>query len=259
VGHIRLGELPRSRKWDQVIDLIGAGGDVASIAAATFRAAEVGFEQAAKDEGLGRAAWLLTQLPLAARQPNYSERLAALGLKVSDAPDLPELIGSFSDAIDSHMRRTGGRTDFGEMAQLAAAETLASVLGSRTQTLFGSTPEDVRVELGTLATARRFADLARRFIASLTRRYLSFFLSRELPNHVGGRRRFANASEHAEFDKAFDLHCLQASLIVEDFAGGWFSKTNWERGITPADARSFIWVALKKVRSELRRGARLQR
>jgi len=62
-------------------------------------------------------------------------------------------------------------------------------------------------------------------------------LSRELSNYVGGDRRFANAGDLAEFNAALDLHCRQASRIVEEFAGGWFSKTNWERGITPDDAR----------------------
>jgi hypothetical protein len=256
VGHIRLGELPRTRKWGEVVDLIAAEGDAASIAAATMRAADEGFQRAAKDEGVGRAIWLLTQLPLAARRDDFRERLKALGLVVTSAPGLPDLIGAYSDAVDSHMRRSGGRTDLGEIAQMAAAETLASTLGARTQTLFGAGPEDVRIALAGLATTRQFGQLARSFVANFTRRFLTFYLSRELPNHVGGSRRFANSSEQAEFDKALDLHCRQASRIVEDFAGGWFSKTNWERGIGPADARSFAWVALKKVRAELRRGAR---
>lgn len=256
MGHIRLGELPRTRKWGEVVDLIAAEGDAASIAAATLRAADEGFLRAAKDEGVGRAIWLLTQLPLAARQEDFRQRLEALGLVVTSAPGLPDLIGAYSDAVDSHMRRSGGRTDLGEIAQMAAAETLATTLGARTQTLFGSSPEDVRIALAGLATTRQFGQLARSFVANFTRRFLTFYLSRELPNHVGGNRRFANSSEQAAFDKALDLHCRQASRIVEDFAGGWFSKTNWERGIGPADARSFAWVALKKVRSELRRGAR---
>ena len=58
----------------------------------------------------------------------------------------------------------------------------------------------------------------------------------------------------AEFNAALDLHCRQASKIVEEFAGSWFSKTNWERGISPEDVRGFAWVALKKLRAELRKG-----
>jgi len=67
MGHIRLGELPRTRKWEQVVELIKLDGDATQVAAAALDAAETGFKQAAEDEGLGRATWLLTQLPLAAR------------------------------------------------------------------------------------------------------------------------------------------------------------------------------------------------
>ncbi len=34
MGHIRLGELPRTRKWEQVVELIKRDGDVATVAAA---------------------------------------------------------------------------------------------------------------------------------------------------------------------------------------------------------------------------------
>jgi len=255
VGHVRLGQLPRTRRWNQVVALLLAGDDTATIAGATLNAAEEEFAQASRDEGVGRTAWLLTQLPLAARDPNYLRRLTELGLDVTAAPSVTELLGAFSDAVDRHMLRTGRRTDLGEMAQMAAAETLASVLTARTQSLFGSTPEDVRSELAALGTKTEFSGLARDFFSNLTRRYLDFFLSRELSNHVGGNRRFANTDAHSAFNKALDLHCQQASKIVEDFAGGWFSKANWEGGISPAKARAFTWTALKKLHAELRKGA----
>ena len=173
------------------------------------------------------------QLPLAAREPDYLSRLAALGIRVPGTPSLVELIASVTDAIDDHMRRSGGRTDLGEMAQMAAVEALTNILGDRTRGLFGTSPTDVQRELAALATTKQFGILARTYFASLTRRYLAFYLSRELSNHVGGARRFANTSEHHEFNAALGLHCRQASRIVEAFAGGWFSKANWEQGITP--------------------------
>lgn len=256
MGHIRLGELPRTRKWSQVVALIRRDGDVADIAAASLDAAASGFRLAADDAGVAWTTWLLTQLPLAAREPNYEQRLAALGVEVSGAPSLIELVAAFTDAVDKHMRRVGKRTDLGEMAQMAAAETLTSILGDRTQSLFGSSPADVQRELAALATTKQFGDLARGYFAGLTRRYLGFFLSRELSNHVGGGRRFANLSEHAEFNAALGLHCRQASRIVEEFAGGWFSKTNWEEGISPENSKRFAATALKKLRSEIERGGR---
>lgn len=254
MGHIRLGALPRTWKWVGVVDLIRLQGDVAAIAAASLEAAMRGFEAAAEDEGLGRATWLLTQLPLAARDPNFLDRLRQIGVTVEAAPTILGIVGGFTDAVDDHMRQSGGRTDFGEMAHMAAAEALSRILGERSHGLFAASPADVQRELGALATASQFGSLAREFFGGLTRRYLEFYLSRELPNHVGGDRRFANAAEHAEFNAALDLHCRQASRIVEEFAGSWFSKTNWEQGITPEHARGFAWVALKKLRAELKKG-----
>jgi len=259
MGHLRLGDLPRTRRWDQVVELIKSDGDPAQIAAAALVAAEAGLRQAANDDGVAWAVWLLSQLPLAARDPNYVQRLAALGVSVAEAPSLVELVGAFTDAIDAHVRRRGQRTDLGEMAQMAAAEALASVLGRRTQSLFATTPEDVRRELAGLATKKQFGTLARDFFAGLTRRYLTFFLSRELSNHVGGNRRFANIGEHRAFNQALDLHCHQASGIVEEFAGGWFSKTDWEEGITPENTKRFTAVALKKLRAELKKGQGAER
>ena len=254
MGHIRLGELPRTRRWEQVVGLIQRDGGASAVAAAALDAAQAGFESAAQDEGLGHAIWLLTQLPLAARNPDYLDRLRSLGLPVETTPGLLDLAGAFTDAVDARMRHTGGRTDLGEMAQMAAAETLTKVLGERNRSLFGTSAADVQRDLGALATSAQFGALARDFFSGLTRHYLGFFLSRELPNHVGGARRFANAAEHAEFNAALELHCRQDSRIVEEFAGGWFSKTNWEGGITPEAARGFAWVALKKLRAELRKG-----
>ena len=67
MGHIRLGNLPRTRKWQQVVALIEGGAGTAQIANATITAAEQGFKLAAEDKGLVETTWLLTQLPLAAK------------------------------------------------------------------------------------------------------------------------------------------------------------------------------------------------
>ena len=145
MGHIRLGwGLPQTRKWIQVVDLIENNADAASVAAATLAAAKKGLAGAAEDAALVRSFWLLTQLPICARAADYAEALRSVGLSVSAAPSLIELVGAFSDAVDSHVRHEGGRTDLGEMAQMGAAESLAADLGRRSQSLFGTTPEDVQ-------------------------------------------------------------------------------------------------------------------
>jgi hypothetical protein len=46
MGHVRLGALPKTHKWEQVVGLIAAGADVGRIAAASADAAEHGLERA---------------------------------------------------------------------------------------------------------------------------------------------------------------------------------------------------------------------
>ena len=68
MGHVRLGTLPKTLKWQQVVGLITEGADVARIAAASADAAEYGLERASADQAFAHAFWLLTQIPQAARQ-----------------------------------------------------------------------------------------------------------------------------------------------------------------------------------------------
>jgi hypothetical protein len=120
MGHIRLGDLPRARKWTQVVGLIEGGAGTAQVANATINAAETGLGSAAKDKGLIETIWLLTKLPLAARSEDFAQALRDCGLSVSDSPGLMEIVGAVADAIDARMPNCKGRTDLGEMAQMAA-------------------------------------------------------------------------------------------------------------------------------------------
>jgi hypothetical protein len=249
MGHVRLGDLPRTRKWNQVVDLLDSDAPTARVAAATLEASKRGLEDAAKDPALIYTFWLLTQLPLCAKKSDYDESLRRLGVLVADKPGLFDLVGAFSDSIDEYVRRTGGRTDLGELAQMGGAESLAATLRRQADSLFGTTPADVQRELANMATTKNFSFLARDFFSRLSEKYLAYFLSRQLSNQ------YRNVDQNRQFREALSLHCKQASKIVEQFAGGWYSKTNYEGGITPRKAANFVHVALKKIRAELEKGA----
>jgi len=249
MGHIRLGDLPRTKKWQEVVGLLDTGAATPQIAAKTLEAAKLGLEEAASDPALVHSFWLLTQLPLCARADDFVAALNKAGITVTSTPTLLELVGGFADAVDDHVRRTGGRTDLGEMAQMGAAESLASLLRERTTSMFGTTPDMVRRELAALATKKQFSTLARDFFGTLTERYLAYFLSRRTSSQ------FRSVPDNREFREALALHCRQASKVVEEFAGSWYSKANYEGGITPRKAANFVHFALTKLRKELEKGA----
>lgn len=257
MGHIRLGELPRTRKWAQVVGLIGAGASTAQVATATINAAEKGLGVAVKDKGVVETIWLLTQLPLAARSEDFVAALRDCGVQVSQSPGLMEIVSAVTEAIDAKMPNNRGRTDLGEMAQMAAAETLTEVIGSRTKGLFGTTPEDVQHEFSKLATTKQFSTFAKDFFARFTTKCIDYFVSRALTQHVGDGQRFTTLAQQSAFTDALRTHCKEASRIVEEFSGGWFSKTNWEtRGeISRQDIAAFTSYAMTKLTAELKQGA----
>jgi hypothetical protein len=254
VGHVRLGVLPTSLKWRQVVEQLRLGADVADVAASAADAAEKHLASASRDRAFLHAFWLLTQIPLAARGPAFVQDLRRLGLEVPDQPGLMDVAAAFSEAVDGYTRQLGGRTDLGEMAQMAAVEGLTAVVGPLLPSLFGPTPQEVQRAFGRFSGGDRFSALAREFFARLTQRCLNYYLSRELANHIGLGARFSDDRARSQFDDALDQHCREASRIVEAFAGGWYGKNVYQRdGLTPDSIRKFAPVAFKKIRDELRK------
>ena len=254
MGHIRVGTLPGTRRWRQVVGIIAdESSGVGAIAAATMKAAEKGLEIAATDEGMRHSIWLLAQITLAAKEDDFSAALGRIGVDVPDGPSVFDIVGGFSESVDDALQQSHGRTDIGEMAQMAAVETLTTLCAARSTTLFGTTAADVQNAVRSFSTRAGFSDLAHDFFSRFTRRYLTYHLSRELPQHVGAGQRFVDPQSHSEFLQSLNTHCRQAALIVKEFSGGWYSKTNFETGITPTKARNFAHVAMKKMRAEFRR------
>lgn len=252
MGHQHLQRIPRTRNWKRVVALIGGGANVEDVAAASSAAIERSMIDAGEDVIVRHAFFLLTQIPIAARSDDFGRALRHLGLNVGSEPSLIEIGTAMMDTIDLMTDRIGSRTDFGEIAQLAAVEAIQFVAGREIETLFGSDSNQVRNELGRLGSPKQFAILARDFFSRLMRRHVAFFLDRELSNHVGAGRRFASVRDHAEFETALDLHCREASRIVKEFAGEWFNKHLFEGGIDPGKAGRFVHVAAGKICEELR-------
>ncbi len=84
--------------------------------------------------------------------------------------------------------------------------------------------------------------MAREFLSRLTRKYLTYFLSRDLSHYVEAYDRFTNIEGHAEFNSALDLHWGQAWRIVDEISGGWLSKGDFAGPITQRKAGGYVHV-----------------
>jgi hypothetical protein len=74
-----------------------------------------------------------------------------------------EIASAVSSTIDAKMPTCQNRSDLGEMAQMAAVETIMEVVGGRAHNLFGTSPEDVQRSFHELGTEKQFGAFAKSF------------------------------------------------------------------------------------------------
>ena len=144
---------------------------------------------------------------------------------------------------------------FAELASLALRRALSETIGQHGRSLFGSSLDDVQHALRSHSTPARFGDLSRRFFGDFLARTLRFFIDRELSNHVGAGHALTSIDTSQRFTTELDVYARQSARIMEEFAGSWYSKHNWETHgqISRDEAQKFIAIALRKLRMELTR------
>ena len=254
MGHVRLGRLPKTRTWQEVIDLIAKGANVERIAEAVMRASEKALSTVQGDVGFQEAVHLMTQLAIAASKPDPAAHLSSVGLFIPKDASVAAVALAVSEAMDNSLDGSGRRSDFGEMAQLSLVKAVTQHLKSQLPTLLATTGEDVHAAIHNLRKQKAFGELARGFFANMTNAYMGYFLSKTLSTHIGEGQRFATTNQVALFEAAMKTHCEEASVIVGDFSAKWFSKHRFEEGgdISRASAGGFGWFALEKMRLESR-------
>lgn len=81
MGHIRLGTLPQSRKWRDVIRLLDSSAPLEDVAEAAARASETDLRRASEDPNFQFVTQLLVRLPLLTRSPKFEAAMAGLGIE----------------------------------------------------------------------------------------------------------------------------------------------------------------------------------
>ncbi len=252
MGHARLGKsLPNTRPWQRVVGHIAGGASAAKVAQATAEAAVAGLDEAQRDPGMARILYLLAHTALATRAVDFRAELEKLGIRVPPSPSIYDLTAGFSESFYQwHSSTRVPRTDFGEMAELAATEAMIRCTKDRSQHLI-ATGDELQSTFRSFSTAKGFSILAHEFFARFAQRFLHFHLDRELSHHIGGNGRFHDREARNVFVSDLQTHCQQAAIIVEKYAADWFSKAKFEDGISEDRAKSFAQTCVKKLRDEL--------
>lgn len=261
MGHVRLGKLPRSKKWREVVGLIAAGADVSQVAGATLKAAEEAFDyvNVNEDEGFNQAAWIMVQLGMAAKADDPLEHLKEHGIDLTGQTSVVGIQTAISNAMDDHLEHHGGQGDLSDLAQRALIDAVSARIRPHFEgRLFAVTPEDVRGVLSEFRKQGEFSQLSKQFFASLLNRCMDYFLSQTLSSQIGEGQRFPSTNEKSQFDKELTTHCQEASKIVEEYSGDWFSKHRYEEAgdISRESVKGFASFGMKKMTDELKAGAK---
>lgn len=250
MGHIRVGRLPKSRRWSEIVDLLGSEeAAVSDVAKAVVVAARHAYEAAGADPGVAESVRIMAQLAVAARSKDFENSLRSSGYAVeADADAIGFLDHVFREA-DRRFGRISDRTIFTEFASAAMREALTEAVSAQSGTLFSSGLDDVQTAYRAFATQKGFARLSRSFFSKLLARSLKYFTDHEAANLLGSGR-LENQDALRDFNRAIDGYAYEAARIVEAFGGAWYSKRSWLRD---ADERAggFAAVAMRKLSDEL--------
>jgi hypothetical protein len=256
MGHERVGYLPKTKRWrDIVADIANAGGasaDVAGIVKQTTDNIRDRFEGMEQDDGLLAAFRFLVSLPVAARGDAPAEELRRLGI---DVPTDPSPI-SLAKALQLCMPQRAASLEYARIAQNAAVDAIAVWSGRAERpedNLFGVASQSFDV-WRKAANGAGFCELSRIFFGKFTERYLNYFLEREASAVLPGVQERETFSD--ELNRHVDnvsRHAFETAKITQSFAAGWFNKHAKEGLPTNASMRGFLRLALGKLREELRR------
>ncbi|RJP26643.1 MAG: hypothetical protein C4520_00500 [Candidatus Abyssobacteria bacterium SURF_5] len=254
MGHERVGRLPKSQCWRNIVDTIAASAYsaeplTATLAAKTIENVKHRFFAIHKDKGVQAAfAYLIS---LATDHLPETEGLASPETRLNENPSPIRLAKQLNEWVRKH----ASSNEYAEIACRAGADSIAewTKASSRQRSLFDDSM-DAKTVWSKSASARGFCEVARTFFASFTERYLRYFLEREasatLPS-LKAREEFSK-NLHTHIDSV-SKHAFETSKITQSFAAGWFNNHALKSRPSDREIEGFLAIAFGKIQEEMQR------
>ena len=256
MGHERLGTLPKTQRWQQVVEQIAkpslSDEDVSNIARQTIQNISSRLRNIQSEPSVRTAFMFLVSLSVASRSLKPRETLSSHGIEVPAA--ITPL--SLAKAVRAQVAGRRNSLEYGEIAQNAAVDAIAMWYEKnrdRQIGLFEPSDDPFRV-WRKAGSGAGFCELARLFFTKFTERYLNYFLERE------ASARLENLYQRDQFQKKIrehvdivSKHAFETAKITQSFAAGWFNKHAAQGIPTDDEIQDFLFVAFGKIREELQR------
>jgi hypothetical protein len=237
--------LPKTRRWRDIVDSIAVDPSAASIASlveSTLAAVSERYAAIGRDESTNLALEFLVELARSSKSESDDHNSLA---------SLPTL-GLISN-VQKRLSLSNDSLETREIVRHAVADALVKWQRDNISTQTSLFAQRAPNWAG-LGTGAGFCELSRYFFASLTERYLRYFLEREATAQL---RDFQQREEFSRRLKTHvddvSKHAFETAKITQSFAAGWFEK---HAGAAPPskDKRSwFLKKAFSKLREDFRR------
>ena len=257
MGHERVGALPHTKRWRDVIGQLaessGSPEDVAAIANDTLENVRVQLRKIHSDDGVVAAFQFLVALTKSASSDDPGDASFSPRIDFEGSPSTLRLIGQLRSWVEAQ----GGSREYGDIAAKASADAIS--LWSSQQSMQGSlftSPGDSREIWQQADNGAGFCEVSRLFFSKFTERYLNYFLEREASASMGSisdrDRLSTQLREHIDGVSRF---AFETSRITQSFAAGWFNNYARDRYPSKDESRGFLSLAFGKLREELKREA----
>jgi hypothetical protein len=252
VGHERVGFLPKTQPWNDLVEKIGGDVPAATVASQTLKNVRSRYETLSKDDAVKEIFTFLVAFSRACQFQDANVQLQNSGIRIPDQPTLLSVVKALRECLPTHE----ATSEYGQLALAAAADAIGQwhKLHAATQlSLFQPSP-DFFEAWRNVGNGAGFCELARLYFGKLTERYLNYFLDRVASatfSSVQQRDRFQQEIR-AHVDD-ISKHAFETAKITQSFAAGWFNKNARERIPDSKEIEGFLAIAFGKLRDELRR------
>jgi hypothetical protein len=253
MGHVRVGRLPKTRLWKNVVELLTTTpDDIGVLADATAKAAELRLRQLRNDSSFAYCFWLLTRIASASREEDFSQALSEVGIDVREEESALSFISNVSRQAGTVLELHPESGPFSELASLSMRRALTETVGQQGNSLFDSSLDDLRAAFRRYSTPAQFGVVATLYFSDLFARTLRYYVDRELANSIGAGHALTTTARAQGFADALDLYARQTARIMERFAEEWYSKRRWqdEGKISLHQARRFTAYAIRKLQAD---------
>ena len=261
MGHERVGFLPKTQKWNDLIEKIGLAYSsdvpVADVAAETLQNVRKQYETMFRDDAVQSVFTFLVTFARAFRDQDPHAALAASGISLPEKATILSIVRSLKEGVPE----TQAASEYGQITISAAADALGQwhkENASKQMALFTPSNEFLS-SMRNLGDGSGFCELSRLFFGKVTERYLNYFLERaasaKCPTIEKRDQFHAGVRDHVD---AVSKHAFETAKITQSFAAGWFNAHARTQQPDSREVEGFLAVAFGKMRDELRREGEAQ-